>query len=37
MNDIEQRQIKKFCSIFVFILMVVVVVAAFGSFSSNFQ
>jgi hypothetical protein len=36
MNDIEQRQIKKFFSIFVFIFMLVVVLAAFGSFSSNF-
>lgn len=33
MNDIEQRQIKVFCAIFVLVLAVVVLLTSFSGFS----
>jgi hypothetical protein len=37
MNEIEQRQIKMFCTIFASILAVVVLLAALGSLGLAFQ
>jgi hypothetical protein len=37
MNDIEQRHIKMFCAIFVSVLAMVVLLAAFSSFGLTFQ
>jgi hypothetical protein len=37
MNDIEQRYIKMFCTIFVVLLTTVVFLTALGSFSLSFQ
>jgi len=37
MNDIEKRQIKIFCAIFVLVLAVVVLLTAFSSFALTSQ
>jgi hypothetical protein len=37
MNEIEQRQIKMFCTIFVSALVIIVLLAAWSSFGLAFQ